>query len=95
MPADRDIGKAQRHQQPDAKRRGKQADANGCGLVAVDVDGQVVQLLATLTPDERARGIRVHSGDTVRIAEVDAFCSWSAWMINSASRARTAAADAR
>ena len=47
-------------------------DANGCGLVAVDVDGQVVQLLATLAPDERARGTRVRSGDMLRIAEVDA-----------------------
>ena len=47
-------------------------DANGNGLVAVDVDGQVVQLLATLAPDERARGIRIRSGDMVRIAEVDA-----------------------
>jgi len=47
-------------------------DANGCGLVAVDVDGQVIQLLATLAPDERARGIRIRSGDMVRIAEVDA-----------------------
>ena len=47
-------------------------DANGNGLVAVDVDGQVIQLLATLAPDERARGIRIHSGDRVRIAEVDA-----------------------
>jgi hypothetical protein len=47
-------------------------DANGNGLVAVDVDGQVVQLLATLAPDERARGVRIRSGDPVRIAEVDA-----------------------
>ena len=47
-------------------------DASGCGLVAVDVDGQVVQLLATLAPDEHARGIKVRSGDMVRIAEVDA-----------------------
>ena len=47
-------------------------DANGCGLVALDVDGQVVQLLATLTGDERSRGVRVRSGDLVRIAEVDA-----------------------
>jgi hypothetical protein len=47
-------------------------DVNGCGLVAVDVDGQVVQLLATLAPDERARGTRIRSGDMVRIAEVDA-----------------------
>ena len=47
-------------------------DANGCGLVAVDVDGQIVQLLATLAPDERSRGVRIRSGDRVRIAEVDA-----------------------
>ena len=47
-------------------------DANGCGLVAVDVDGQIVQLLATLAPDERSRGVRIRSGDLLRIAEVDA-----------------------
>lgn len=47
-------------------------DKSGCGLVAVDVDGQIVQLLATLSAEERARGTRVHSGDMVRIAEVDA-----------------------
>ncbi len=47
-------------------------DANGCGLVAVDVDGQIVQLLATLTPDDRARGVSVRTGDVLRIADVDA-----------------------
>jgi hypothetical protein len=47
-------------------------DANGCGLVAVDVDGQLIQLLATLAPEERSRGVRIRSGDMVRIAEVDA-----------------------
>ena len=47
-------------------------DANGNGLVALDVDGQVVQVLATLAADERARGVRIRSGDLVRIAEVDA-----------------------
>ncbi len=47
-------------------------DADGCGLVSVDVDGQVIQLLATLSPDDRAVGVRVRSGDLVRIAEVDA-----------------------
>lgn len=47
-------------------------DASGRGLVAVDVDGQIVQLLARLSPEERSRGVRVRSGDTVRIAEVDA-----------------------
>ncbi|MDB4915967.1 MAG: hypothetical protein JWM95_3611 [Gemmatimonadetes bacterium] len=47
-------------------------DANGCGLVAVDVDGQLIQLLATLAPGDRSRGVRIRSGDMVRIAEVDA-----------------------
>ena len=47
-------------------------DANGCGLVAIDVDGQVLQLLATLSQEERSRGVRIRSGDTVRIAEVNA-----------------------
>ena len=47
-------------------------DRNGCGLVAVDVDGQVIQLLATLAADDRSRGVRIRSGDLVRIAEVDA-----------------------
>ena len=46
-------------------------DANGCGLVALDVDGQVVQLLATLVADERARGVRVRVGDVVRVDDVD------------------------
>ena len=47
-------------------------DAQGCGLVAVDVDGQVVQLLATLSEDDRALGIRIRSGDVVRVTQVDA-----------------------
>ena len=46
-------------------------DASGCGLVALEVDGQIVQLLATLNADERARGIRVRAGDVVRVADVD------------------------
>jgi hypothetical protein len=47
-------------------------DANGCGLVAVEVDGQIIQLLATLSADDRSRGVHVRSGDVVRIAEIDA-----------------------
>ena len=46
-------------------------DASGQGLVALEVDGQIVQLLATLVPDELGRGVRIRSGDTVRIAAVD------------------------
>ena len=47
-------------------------DANGQGLVALDVDGQIVQLLATLTAENRARGARVRSGDLVRVSSIDA-----------------------
>ncbi|MEO6525858.1 MAG: hypothetical protein ABIP93_04480 [Gemmatimonadaceae bacterium] len=47
-------------------------DANGQGLVALDVDGQVVQLLATLNPGDRARGVRVRTGDVVRVSSIDA-----------------------
>jgi hypothetical protein len=47
-------------------------DAEGHGLVAVPLDGQIVQILATLTPDDRAAGIRVRAGDRVRIETVDA-----------------------
>ena len=47
-------------------------DANGQGLVALDVDGQVVQLLATLAPDDRARGVRIRTGDVVRVSSIDA-----------------------
>lgn len=48
-------------------------DANGHGIVSVEVDGQVVQILATLQPDHRAlAGPRVRAGQRVRIEEVDA-----------------------
>jgi len=33
--------------------------------------GEVVQILGTLTPDERKNGVRVRAGDTVRVEEVD------------------------
>ncbi|HJQ52637.1 MAG TPA: hypothetical protein VJ825_02230 [Gemmatimonadaceae bacterium] len=47
-------------------------DANGNGLVSVELGGEVVQILGTLTADERTAGVRVRSGDSVRIEEVDA-----------------------
>jgi len=47
-------------------------DSNGQGLVAVELDGQVVQVLATLSDRERAAGVRVRSGDRLRVQEVDA-----------------------
>jgi hypothetical protein len=48
-------------------------DANGQGIVTVEVDGQVMQILATLKPDDRLLGgARVRVGQRVRIDEVDA-----------------------
>ncbi len=46
-------------------------DVNGQGLIAVEVDGQVVQLLATLQRDDRELHVAVRSGAKVRIEEVD------------------------
>ena len=46
-------------------------DANGQGLIAVDVDGQVVQVLASLRADDRGDARRVRAGELVRIEEVD------------------------
>jgi hypothetical protein len=46
-------------------------DARGNGLIAVEVGGEVVQILGTLTADERNAGVRVRAGDMVRIEDVD------------------------
>ena len=46
-------------------------DRNGQGIIAVDLDGHVVQLLATLRADDRALGAAVRAGDRVRISDVD------------------------
>jgi hypothetical protein len=46
-------------------------DREGQGLIAVEVDGQVVQVLGTLLPTDREAGLRVRAGDQVRIEEVD------------------------
>ena len=47
-------------------------DRAGHGLVAVELDGHIVQLLAVLTPQERGTGVKVRAGDRVRIEAVDA-----------------------
>lgn len=46
-------------------------DANGDGLVAVELNGQVIQLLATLNAAERATARKVRVGDRLRIEAVD------------------------
>jgi hypothetical protein len=47
-------------------------DDKGQGLVAVEVDGQVVQCLGTLRADDLALGVRVRAGDVLRVEDVDA-----------------------
>jgi hypothetical protein len=46
-------------------------DANGEGLVRVQIDGQSVDLLARLCEDERRQGTRVLRGQSVRVEDVD------------------------
>ncbi len=47
-------------------------DADGQGLIAIDVDGQIVQLLGTLRAADRAYRTRVTAGTMLRIEDVDA-----------------------
>ena len=47
-------------------------DGNGQGLIAVEVDGQVMQVLGTLNAGSRALVGRVAVGTRVRIDDVDA-----------------------
>lgn len=48
-------------------------DANGQGIVSIEVDGQVVQILATLQSNDRLLGgPRVRAGQRVRIDDVNA-----------------------
>jgi hypothetical protein len=46
-------------------------DSNGQGIVAVELDGQIVQILGTLQAADRAMGVRVRAGTRVRIEDVD------------------------
>jgi hypothetical protein len=56
----------------DEARAATSFDAKGNGLVALELDGQVVQLLGSLHREDREAGVRVRAGDMVRIDEVDA-----------------------
>ena len=46
-------------------------DARGQGLVAIELDGQVVQVLGTLRSEDLQAGVRVRAGDRLRIDAVD------------------------
>jgi hypothetical protein len=50
-------------------------DANGEGIISIEVDGQIVQVLATLQPADRSLGVRVRAGQRVRIEDVNAAAS--------------------
>jgi hypothetical protein len=45
---------------------------DGEGLVKIELDGQIVQVLALLSPADRATGVRVRAGDSLVVEEVDA-----------------------
>src|SRR5437763_3716718 len=46
-------------------------DVNGNGLISLELGGEIVQILGTLTADDRRAGIRVRAGDAVRIEDID------------------------
>ena len=56
----------------DEARAATSFDAQGHGLIALELDGQLVQLLGSLCREDRDAGIRVRAGDPVRIDDVDA-----------------------
>jgi hypothetical protein len=47
-------------------------DAQGQGLIKLELDGQVVQLLGTLSPEEMSQARRIRRGDLLRIEDFDA-----------------------
>jgi hypothetical protein len=56
----------------DEARAATSFDRQGNGLIALELNGQLVQLLGSLHREDRDAGIRVRAGDPVRIDEVDA-----------------------
>ena len=47
-------------------------DKNGQGLIAVEVDGQIMQILGTLQSGDREMKVKVPAGARLRIQDVDA-----------------------
>jgi len=56
----------------DEARAATSFDAKGNGLVVLELDGQVVQVLGSLRREDREAGVRVRAGDPVRIDDIDA-----------------------
>jgi hypothetical protein len=55
----------------DVARAATTFDAAGNGLVTLELDGQVVQVLGSLRREDREAGRRVRAGDSVSIDDVD------------------------
>ena len=55
----------------DEARAASSFDRNGQGLVTIEMDGQIRQILGTLRAEDRDAGIRVRGGDRLRVEEVD------------------------
>jgi hypothetical protein len=55
----------------DEVRAATNFDADGHGLIAVELDGQIVQVLGSLRREDRDAGVRVRAGDPVRIDDID------------------------
>ena len=56
----------------DEARAATSFDAKGNGLVVLELDGQVIQVLGSLRREDRDAGVRVRAGDPVRIDDIDA-----------------------
>lgn len=59
------------HSVGDVARAATSFDAAGNGLVALELDGQVIQVLGSLRREDREAGIRVRAGDAVQIDDID------------------------
>lgn len=60
------------HSIGDVARAATSFDASGNGLVTLELDGQVVQLLGCLRREDSEAGVRVHAGDQLQIDDIDA-----------------------
>jgi hypothetical protein len=47
-------------------------DASGSGLISLELDGQVRQLLGRLRAEDQAAGIKVHRGDRLLVEDFNA-----------------------
>jgi hypothetical protein len=60
------------HSVGDVARAATTFDASGNGLVTLELDGQIVQVLGCLRQEDREAGVRVRAGDPVQIDDIDA-----------------------